>query len=232
MTSITAAQRAKPRETATQDSLRSLVEELLWGVRDPDRFQTACDQVVRSIQRILIARCGDGRLAEDAAVSVFGTFFRRISAGELSIENVSTIEQFLVQAAFAKAKALRGCPMLPLTADSADPSPPVDRAFTAVEDEAQDRERTRVMRRFLDDVFKRIEPYFKNRKHRAIFECLLQSRYGGTKLTQPEVASTVGCSERTVQRVQKAFQEHWLPLIERSQREFRELVSRLEGLDS
>jgi len=212
--------------------LQPLVEELLLGVRDPSKLQTACEQVSRSIQRILIARCGDGTLAEDAAASVFGSFFRRVSAGELSLESAIAIERFLVQAAFAKAKALRGCPVQRLAADSADPAPSVDRAFTVVEDEAQDRERTRVMRRFLDDVFQRIEPYFKNRKHRVIFECLLRSRYGGTKLTQAEVAATVGSSERTVQRVQKTFEEHWLPLIERSQREFRELVSRLEGLDA
>ncbi len=148
------------------------------------------------------------------------------------MDSASAIEQFLVQSAFAKANALLVRPMQPLSADPVDPAPPVHRTVAAVETEEEERVRTQVMRRFLDGVFKQLEPYFKNRKHRQIFEYLLRSRYGGPKLTQPEVAFTAGCSERTVQRVHKTFEERWLPLIEQAQREFRELVGRLEGLDA
>ncbi len=56
MSPIVAAERTTPRAPATEDSLQPLIGELLRGVRDANMLETACDQVFRSIHRILIAQ--------------------------------------------------------------------------------------------------------------------------------------------------------------------------------
>ena len=77
---------------------------------------------------------------------------------------------------------MRGGRDQPLNYEPQGPIAPVDHALTTVEEKAQDRERTHVMRRFLDDVLERIEPSFKNRKHRAIFGMPPRVAHWGTEI--------------------------------------------------
>jgi transposase len=72
-------------------------------------------------------------------------------------------------------------------------------------------------------------PYLENARHRQVFRHVLRGAYGGPRLTHREIAKKVGCSERTVERVQQTFERRWRPLVEQARREFDELVSRLEG---
>jgi hypothetical protein len=230
MVSISTKKGSKPLETAIPDPWRTLVEELAMGVQDPARFKKAYDNVSLSMRRILTASFCTRDLAEEATLSAFRTLLRRVQTKEFSLDDATAVERFLVQAAFAKAHALLLGRELPILVQPIDPRPSVLGELIGPEEQARDDRLQEVMRRFVGDLLRRMEPYLENPLHHAVFECILKSHCVGPKLTQVEIAAMLHCSESVVQRVQRKYNERWRPLVEEARREYRALVEGLEGM--
>jgi hypothetical protein len=216
------------REPALRRLVNELVPQLGEDLRDPRQWERSLVAVVEAVRQLLAAEFGGGSVTEEAATSAFRTFLRRIRDGELA-RDADAIERFLVQTAFTRAYRLRTRAGRRIVADPVDPHAAVDEVLAWVDGgEEQQRELNRVMGRYLSATLRRMEPYLKNARHRRVFHFLLQDAYGDLRLTHREIATQVGCSERTVERVQQTFERRWLPLVEQARSEFDDLVSRLE----
>jgi hypothetical protein len=216
-------------------TLHQLTDRLVRQIRNQSHNARDLDQVlialVETIRRILSARFGNEPVTEEAAASVLRTFLRRVREDGLGHLGADEIEQFLVQTALTKAYRIRARIGRKLITDPVDPRPAADELVVSAHGgAAEQREMTRVMSRYFNAVLKRMQPCLKNVRHRRIFRYLLRGSYGGPRLTHREIALEVGCSERTVERVERTFQKRWIPLVEQARREYRELVGRLEGI--
>jgi hypothetical protein len=219
----------RTHEETLERLVRLMIRQLADGPGDRERFELTVVEVITSIRRILMANFHDGELASEAADSVCRTLLRRIRDCELAFDGTTGIERFLVQTAFAKAYSMRTRQGWGALGDPVDSSPGPDQTMVTGEHQAERRELSLVMKRYLKEMLERMEPYLRNSRHREIFGYLLQGSYGGPRLTHLEIARRVRCSERTVERVHQTFEQRWRPLVEQARREFQDLVARLEG---
>lgn len=216
---------AEADEAGLHPLMGQLVRQLDEAPSDRARLDRTLVEVVGTVRRILSARFGDGSVIDEAADSALRTFLRRVREDGLPREGADAIERFLVETAFTKAYRLRSRIGPSLVADPVDPTSAVD---PSPADPDQERERARIMNRYLRATIARMESYLKNERHRRVFRSLLRACYGGPGRSHEEIAAEAGCSVRTVERVHQTFRRRWQPLVEEARREFRDLMSRFE----
>lgn len=184
--------------------------QVLNGLRAGDG--AAWDTLVRRFAGALIAlarqhlntRIRQKTDPEDVIQSVFRSFFRRSAGGQFSLDNWDSLWGLLVRVTLNKcADVIRACDARKRQVTDEVPLSPEDERGGW---EPAGRDPTPADAAVLADLVEQLMAPL-DPDERATLERLLQGH------TKPEISGELGCSERTVFRVQKRVREHLRRLL-------------------
>ncbi|HND53811.1 MAG TPA: hypothetical protein PLV92_15485 [Pirellulaceae bacterium] len=211
---------------------------------DANRWNKALEHVMARVRRAVRNRFPDRHLSDDAVQSACRTLIRRLQFGEFHLVDADSLICLLVTIAFRKAlKLVRSSPATNADLDDvADSRTSRYSGQQTAYDDAIRKVDPEVLRRLmttkLEEIIQAVSRELRNETRRQMLICWLERQTGvkqlangafqlpaapeaSKKVTQSELASKLGCSVRTINRVDNEIEQLWRPLIDEAHEFFR-----------